>query len=345
VSNLFLKACRREPVPRTPVWFMRQAGRYMPEYRALRAKHSLLELCKRPDLAAEITMQPVERLGVDAAILFADLLLPAEAMGMPVEFVKGEGPLIHRPLRDAAAVERLRGVECAADLGYVGEALRKIRAVLKPDVALAGFAGAPFTLASYMIEGGPSRDYAVTKTMMVSETPLWNRLMAKLVAVQSQFLKDQIAAGAQAVQVFDSWAGCLSPHDYEQYVLPHTRALISSLSDTPVSETPVIHFATGVTGFLEMLPETRASVISLDWRVDLGAAWDRLGPVAIQGNLDPVALLLPRAELRREVTRVLQGARGRAGHIFNLGHGILQQTPVENVRAVVEMVAEYSAKS
>ena len=319
---------------------MRQAGRYMAEYRALRAKHTLLELCKSPDLAAEITLQPVERLGVDAAILFADLLLSAEAMGMRVEFVKGEGPLIHDPVRNAAAVDRLRCRDAAADLGYVSEALRKIRAMLKPEVALVGFAGAPFTLASYMIEGGPSRDYDRTKRMMLADTRLWNRLMSKLVMVQSQFLKDQIAAGAQAVQVFDSWAGCLSPHQYQQYVLPHTRALIEALAETGA---PVIHFATGVAGFLELLPETRATVISLDWRVDLGAAWDKLGDVAVQGNLDPVALLLPPVELRAEVKRILASARGRRGHIFNLGHGILPQTPVENVRAAVEMVHEYSA--
>ncbi len=319
---------------------MRQAGRYMEEYRVLRAKHTLLELCKRPDLAAEITMQPVERLGVDVAILFADLLLTAEAMGMKVEFVKGEGPLLHDPLRDAAAVDRLRGVEAAADLGYVCEALRKIRGMLKPEVALVGFAGAPFTLASYMIEGGPSREYAITKKMMVAEPTLWNRLMTKLVTVQSQFLRDQIAAGAQAVQIFDSWAGCLSPHDYATYVLPHTRALITSVA---ALGTPVIHFATGVTGFIDMLPLTGATVISLDWRVDLGTTWDKLdklGHVAVQGNLDPVALLLPLPELRREVNRVMDAAQGRPGHIFNLGHGILQQTPVENVRAVVEMVRE-----
>jgi uroporphyrinogen decarboxylase len=326
-------------VERTPVWFMRQAGRYMAEYRALRRHHTLLELCKRPDLAAEITLQPVNALGVDAAILFADLLLTAEAVGMRVEFVKGEGPVIHDPIRDTAGVDRLRGVEAAADLGYVSDALRLIRKSLRPEVALLGFAGAPFTLASYMIEGGPSKDYAVTKNMMVAETALWTRLMEKLVAVQSQYLKDQIAAGAQAVQVFDSWAGCLSPYDYEHYVLPHTRALIASLAETGA---PVIHFATGISGFIDLLPQLGATVISLDWRVDLASTWDKLGDVAVQGNLDPVALLLPLSELSREVQRVMDAARGRRGHVFNVGHGILQQTPVENVRAVVEMVKNYN---
>ncbi len=336
-DNLFLKACRREPVPRTPVWFMRQAGRYMAEYRALRQHHTLLELCKRPELAAEITLQPVERLGVDAAILFADLLLTAEVMGMRVEFVKGEGPLLHNPIRDAAGVNGLRQEGAAADLGYVSEALRLVRKSLKPEVALLGFAGAPFTLASYMIEGGPSRDYAVTKNMMIAEPALWRRLMEKIVAVQSEYLKDQLAAGAQAVQIFDSWAGCLAPHDYCRHVLPHTRALIANLAETGA---PVIHFATGIAGFIDLLPALGATVISLDWRVDLARAWDTLGDVAVQGNLDPVSILLPLPELRQDVRRLMEAARGRRGHIFNVGHGILQQTPVDHVRAVVEMVRE-----
>lgn len=320
------------------MWFMRQAGRYMAEYRALRQHHTLLELCKKPELAAEITMQPVRALGVDAAILFADLLLTAEALGMRVEFVKGEGPVLHDPIRDATGVVRLRGVDAAADLGYVSDALRLVRKQLAPEIALVGFAGAPFTLASYMIEGGPSKDYVTTKNMMIAEPALWTRLMEKLVAVQSQYLKDQIAAGAQAVQIFDSWAGCLSPHDYAQYALPHTRALIESLADTGA---PVIHFATGIAGFIDLLPQLGATVISLDWRVDLASTWDKLGDVSVQGNLDPVALLLPLPQLQKEVARVMDAARGRRGHIFNVGHGILQQTPVENVRAVVEMVHDY----
>jgi len=328
---------------------MRQAGRYMEEYRALRARHTVLELCKNPDLAAEITLQPVERLGVDAAILFADLLLSPEAMGMRVEFVKGEGPVLHHPIRDVAAIQRLRGPECAADLDYVCQALRKLRAALKPEVALVGFGGAPFTLASYMIEGGPSRDYALTKRMMVAEPEMWSSLMRKLVAVQSQFLRNQIAAGAQAIQIFDSWVGCLSASDYETYVLPHTQALIKNLK-TPGAqthldqETPIIHFATGVSSFLPLISRTGANVISLDWRVKLAEAWNQLGDLAVQGNLDPVALLYPLPELRRRVKDLVDSVRHHRGHIFNLGHGILQQTPVDNVRAVVEMVHEYSAR-
>jgi uroporphyrinogen decarboxylase len=340
MANLLLRACCGQPTPRTPVWFMRQAGRYMAEYRALREKHTLLELCKDPKLAAEITLQPVEKLGVDAAILFADLLLPVEAMGMRVEFVKGEGPVIHAPLRDHAAIARLDTANAPGRLAYVGEALRKVRAALKPEVALLGFAGAPFTLASYMIEGGPSHDYQNTKRMMLAEPQLWAALMDRLVQVQIAFLRDQIAAGADAVQVFDSWAGCLAPAAYQCYVLPHTQRLIAGLAQTGA---PVIHFATGAAGFLDLLPKTGAQVIALDWRVDLGKSWRQMGNgVAIQGNLDPVALLLPLKELKQEVRRVLESANRRPGHIFNLGHGVLPQTPVEQVRAVVEMVAEWS---
>ncbi len=341
MSNILLQACRREATPYTPVWFMRQAGRYMPEYRVLRAKHTLLELCKDSDLAAEVTLEPVERLGVDAAILFADLLLPAEAMGMRIEFARHEGPVVHEPLRDEKSIERL-DARAAEKLGYVAETVRKVKAALKPGVALLGFAGAPFTLASYMIEGGPSRDYVETKRMLAAEPALWNRLMEKLTTVLADFLRAQIAAGADAVQIFDSWAGCLSPGDYERAVLPHTQRLIARLANTGA---PVIHFATGVGGFLELLPRLGAQVISLDWRVELGRAWDRLGEgVAVQGNLDPAALLLPLPALREKVEQVLAGAAGRRGHIFNLGHGILQQTPVENVRAVVEMVHERTSR-
>jgi uroporphyrinogen decarboxylase len=338
MDSLFLRACRREPVPHTPVWFMRQAGRYMPEYRAIRAKHTLLEMCKDPDLAAEITLQPVERLGVDAAILFADLLLPAEALGLRIDFVQGEGPVIYDPVRDAGAVAKLNAAGAAQRLGYVSETLCKVRAALKPEVALLGFAGAPFTLASYMIEGGPSKDFVKTKQMLTAEPALWDSLMEKLTCVQIEFLRNQLAAGADAVQIFDSWAGCLAPHDYRQSVLPYTRRLIGGLADTGA---PVIHFATGVAGFLDALPSLGAQVISLDWRVDLGETWARLGDdLAVQGNLDPVALLMPLPDLRCAVERVLAAAGGRPGHIFNLGHGILQQTPVENVRAVVDMVHE-----
>jgi uroporphyrinogen decarboxylase len=340
-SNLFLKACRRQPVPRTPVWFMRQAGRYMEEYRRLRARHSLLELCQTPELAAAVTIQAVRKLNVDAAIIFADLLQPAQAMGMKLDFVEGEGPVLSEPLRTAAAVRRLREV-CDGELSCVAEAIRIVRRELDgkaPGIPILGFSGAPFTVASYMIEGGASRNFVETKRMMYQHPGLWRELMSKLVKVLSGHLRRQAEAGAAAVQVFDSWVGCLSPEDYRLCVLPHSRELIASVADTGV---PVIHFGTGTSSLLELMRQAGGDVIGVDWRIELNEAWRRVGyDMAIQGNLDPVVLLGARETIQERVVQILRSVQGRPGHIFNLGHGILPQTPVENVQAVVEMVHNF----
>ncbi len=336
----FLAACRREPVPYTPVWLMRQAGRYQPEYRAIREKLGFLELCKRPDVAAEVTVMAVEQLGVDAAIIFADILLILEPMGAGLEFAKGDGPVIHRPVRSGADVDALTEVD-QASLGYVFEAVRQARAALRPEVPLIGFAGAPFTLASYLIEGGGSRDYTRTKGLLFGDPGAWDALMTKLVRALTGYLNAQIDAGAQAVQLFDSWVGALAPVDYRARVMPHVRALIDGLRPG----IPVINFGTGTAGLLECLRAAGGDVIGLDWRVDLDAAWARLGDdVAVMGNLDPLVLLAPIPEIRRRVAAILDQAGGRNGHIFNLGHGVLQQTPVDHARAVVDAVHELSAR-
>ena len=339
-SELFLKACRRQPVPRTPVWFMRQAGRYMKEYRELRARYSLLELCQTPELAARITLQPVERLGVDAAIIFADLLLPAQAMGMKLEFVEGEGPALSDPVRTAEAVRKLRAVK-DGELSYVGDTIGIVRRELQGKIPVIGFSGAPFTVASYMIEGGASRNFVFTKQMMYQQPELWHELMGKLTGVLSDFLRSQAAAGADALQIFDSWVGCLSPEDYRRYVLPHSQRLLRNVTS---EKAPVIHFGTGTATLLELMREAGGDVIGVDWRIGLQDAWQRVGhDTAIQGNLDPVVLFGPMEKLREQVENILRAARGHPGHIFNLGHGILPGTPVENVRAVVEMVHNFPA--
>ncbi|HET7089649.1 MAG TPA: uroporphyrinogen decarboxylase [Anaerolineae bacterium] len=339
-DSRFLRACRREPVDRTPVWFMRQAGRYMAEYRAVRAKHSLLEICRQPELAVEVTLQPVRALGVDAAILFADILLPLIPMGIDVEFSAGEGPVIHNPIRAPADVAALRTIEPCESLGHVLESVRLIRRELDGKVPLIGFAGAPFTLASYLIEGGSSRNFVRTKRLMVNDPPMWHALMGKLARVVANYLVAQVEAGAQAVQLFDSWVGALGPDDYREYVLRHSRLVFDALRATGV---PAIHFGTDTATLLPLMKDAGGDVISLDWRTPLDWGWSALGPeVAVQGNLDPVALFAPRGELERRVRAILKQAGGRPGHIFNLGHGILPETPVENVKAVVEMVHEFS---
>ena len=342
LNDRFLRACRREPVDRTPVWFMRQAGRYMAEYRAIRARHSLLEICAQPDLAAEVTLQPVEALGVDAAILFADILLPLIPMGIHLEFAAGEGPVIHNPIRSADDVRALRPVEARADLGHVLAAVRLARRALEGRVPLIGFAGAPFTLASYLIEGGSSRNYTRTKGLMYAEPAVWGALMGHLAGVVAEYLTAQVEAGAQAIQLFDSWAGALSPDDYTEYVAPHSRRIVQAVRATGV---PVIHFGVGTATLLPHFAATGADVVGLDWRTPLDWGWAQVGDgVAVQGNLDPVALFAPRPELERRVRAVLRQAAGRPGHIFNLGHGILPETPVENVRAVVEWVHEWTVR-
>jgi uroporphyrinogen decarboxylase len=338
ITDRFLRAANRLPVETTPVWFMRQAGRYMPEYRLIREKYSLLEICYQPELAAEVTLQPVRALGVDAAILFADILLPAIPLGVGLEFSKGEGPVLQNPVRTLADVKNLRPVDPETDLGYVLDAIRILRGELK-DTPLIGFCGAPFTVASYIVEGGASRDFLKTKTMMYSDPQTWHALMEVLSTVLTDYLLAQIRAGAQAVQVFDSWVGALSPADYVEFVQPYSRRILQAAQAQGV---PVIHFGTGTTTLLPAMKAAGGTVLGLDWRVPLDDGWNLLGQdVAIQGNLDPTVLFAPLPEIKKRVEDILRRAAGRPGHIFNLGHGILQNTPVDNAKAVVDMVHEY----
>ncbi|MBA2525334.1 MAG: uroporphyrinogen decarboxylase [Pyrinomonadaceae bacterium] len=340
IDSPFMRACRREPVPHTPIWLMRQAGRYMREYRELRARMSFLELCKTPSLAAEVTVTAAERLGVDAAIIFADILLIVEPMGIELEFAKGEGPTIHNPVRTSDDVDRLREVDDVDSLEYVFEAIRQTRSSLRGDLPLIGFSGAPFTLASYIIEGGGSRNYVHTKSFMYTDKGAWHALMSLISRALVKYLNAQIFAGAQAVQLFDSWVGSLNVDDYREYVLPHTQNVIRGL--TP--GTPVIHFGTGTSALLGLMREAGGHVIGLDWRVRLDEAWQRIGhDVAVMGNLDPVALFAGKDYIRSRAKKILEQAAGRPGHIFNLGHGVLPETPVENVIALVETVHELSA--
>ena len=339
-NSAFLRACRRERAAYTPIWLMRQAGRYMPEYREIRSKVGFLELCKTPSLAAEVTVTAAERLGVDAAIIFADILLILEPMGISLEFSKGEGPVIHNPVRTSSDVDRLTEFEDTQQLDFVYEAIRETRAALRSDVPLIGFSGAPFTLASYIIEGGASRNYVQTKTLMYSDAGAWHSMMSLISRALVRYLNAQIDAGAQAVQLFDSWVGCLSPHDYVQYVLPYTRSVIAGIT----SGIPVIHFGTGTASLLESMREAGGDVIGLDWRVPLDKGWQRVGhDVGIMGNLDPVALFADRKHVRELARLILEQAAGRPGHIFNLGHGILPETPVDNVIALVNDVHELSS--
>ncbi|MBI1736048.1 MAG: uroporphyrinogen decarboxylase [Candidatus Rokubacteria bacterium] len=334
-----LQAARREPTPFTPIWLMRQAGRYMAEYRAIRGRYGFLDLCKTPDAAAEVTLQPVEHLGVDGAILFADILLIVEPLGVGLEFAKGEGPVIHRPVRSVADVERLAPIDVESALGFVFETVRLVTRALADRVPLIGFAGAPFTVASYVVEGGPSRDFHTTKRLMYEEPAAWHRLMEILADGTARYLAGQIEAGARMVQLFDSWVGALAPADYRAYVLPYTRRVIQALPRTA----PVIHFGTGTAGLLPAMREAGGDVIGVDWRIDLDAGWRAVGhDVGVQGNLDPAVLLGKAAVLRERTQDVLRRAAGRPGHIFNLGHGIDQATPVEHVKALVEMVHELS---
>jgi len=330
----FLKACRREHVDVTPVWFMRQAGRYMQEYRTLRSQYSLLEICHTPDLATEVTLQPIRRLEVDAAILFSDLLLPLAPMGLPFDFVKGEGPQIERPIDGPADIERLRVFEPRQALGYVLDAIRQIQKELNQRVPLIGFAGAPFTLASYAIEGGHSNNFAKTKSLMYGHPEDWHRLCEKLSRVVADFLVAQIDAGVDVVQVFDSWVGALDATDYREFALPHTRAIFDAIG----TRVPTIHFGTGTSTILEELRDAGGDVIGVDWRIPIDEAWERIGTThAVQGNLDPTLLLGPPARMLQQTDAVLRRIGGRPGHIFNLGHGILPSTPVEHV----QMLAHY----
>jgi uroporphyrinogen decarboxylase len=320
---------------------MRQAGRCLPEYRRIRERLSLLELCRTPDAAAEVTVQPIERLGVDAAILFADILLVVQPFGLGLDYAKGEGPVIARPLRTRDDVARLPDVDPEDAVPFVFDTVRLARRALAGRVPLIGFAGAPFTVASYLIEGGPSRDFLRTKRLMYADPDAWTSLMERLTALTARYLRGQIAAGADAVQLFDSWAGCLAPDAYRRYVLPHSRGVFAALPP----EVPAIHFGTGTAGLLEAMRDAGGQVIGLDWRVDLGVAWARLGPaVGVQGNLDPAVLLTSPEEIKHGVGAILDAAAGRPGHIFNLGHGVLPETPWEHVRAMVDMVHEMSRR-
>jgi uroporphyrinogen decarboxylase len=336
VNDRFLRACRLQGVDRTPVWFMRQAGRYMPEYRALREKHSLLTLCRTPELAVEVTLQPVRALGVDAAILFSDLLLPLEPLGIPFDFLAGEGPVIERPLRSPEDIRALSRFEPREALGMVLEAIRWLRRELEGKVPLIGFAGAPFTLASYAIEGGHSSNFVLTKRLMYGDPESWHRLASLLAEVVTDYLRAQVEAGAQALQLFDSWVGALDETDYRELVFPHLRTIFDGLRGLDV---PVIHFGTGTGHLLRAQREAGGDVIGVDWRTPLDEGWAKAGAdVAVQGNLDPTLLFAPRERLLSRVDDVLRRAGGRPGHVFNLGHGILPGTPVDSVKAVVDHV-------
>ncbi|HEY6345625.1 MAG TPA: uroporphyrinogen decarboxylase [Bryobacteraceae bacterium] len=338
MNSRFLEACRRRPTDVRPVWFMRQAGRYLKQYREIRARHGILEICKRPDLAAQVTLQPVEILDVDAAIIFADLLLPLEPMGLKVTFAAGEGPVIENPIRTSGDIDNL-SISNTDDLGYVGEAIQLVARALSGRVPLIGFTGAPFTMASYMIEGGSSRHFLRTKQMMYRDETLWRRLMGKLVDVLGSFGVLQVASGARIIQVFDSWAGALGPDDYVRYVAPYSRALIERIRAAGV---PVIHFGTGAAGFFKELHAAGGDVMGVDWRINIDQAWlDISYRSAVQGNLDPAALFAPIPEIRTRVHELLKRTGTRPGHIFNLGHGILPETPVDHVKACVEIVREY----
>jgi uroporphyrinogen decarboxylase len=334
-QSLMMRACRREPVERTPVWLMRQAGRYLPEYRGVREKVGFMELCKNPRLSAEVMIATVQRLGVDAAIIFSDLLPILEPMGMDLEFTVGEGPVIHNPIRDAADVRRLGELDDIDRLGFVMDVVRATRAGLDDSIPVIGFAGAPFTLASYCVEGGTSRSWLHTKSLMYRHESAWHDLMGRLARAVSRYLVAQFDAGAQIVQLFDSWVGCLGPDDYRRYVLPHSRAALAEAG----RRGPVIHFATGNPALLPLLAEAGGSVIGIDWRTELAAGWRAVGhDRAVQGNLDPAVLLADRETVRRRTRDVLAQAAGRPGHIFNLGHGVLPNTPVENVLELIATV-------
>jgi uroporphyrinogen decarboxylase len=337
-ESRFLRACRRERVDVTPVWFMRQAGRYMAEYRALRQNYTLLQLCRTPDLATEVTLQPVRAIEVDAAILFSDLLLPLEPMGIAFDFVKGEGPTIENPIRSAADIDRVRVVDPRETLSFTFAAIGQIKGELGSRVPLIGFAGAPFTLASYAIEGGHSNNFALTKSLMYGDPAAWHRLADRLATVVADYLHAQIDAGVDAVQVFDSWVGALNAGDYREFALPHTRKIFDSIA----GRVPTIHFGVATGAILHVMREAGGDVIGADWRAPLDDAWMRIGhDRGIQGNLDPTLLLGPRDRLFTGARDVLQRAAGRPGHIFNLGHGILPSTPVDNVKALARLVHQH----
>jgi uroporphyrinogen decarboxylase len=337
-GSRFLRACLRQPVDRTPVWFLRQAGRYMQEYRDVRKHHTLVEICKQPELAAEVTITAAEKLGVDAAIIFADLLLPLEPMGLDFEFQEGVGPVVHHPVRTAADVRALH-TDRAEELAYVARAIEKVAAHFRGSLGVIGFCGAPYTLASYMIEGGSSRDYIHTKQMIYSKPEAWRLLLDKIIAVLEEYCRLQVEAGAEVIQIFDSWVGSLGLADYRDYAFEASRRLVHSVQQMGV---PVIYFGVETAGLLKQMAATGADVIGLDWRQPLDEGWRAVGPGhAVQGNLDPITLFAPPEVLELRVKEILRAANGRPGHIFNLGHGVVPGTPVENVQAVVRMVHDF----
>jgi uroporphyrinogen decarboxylase len=335
-----LHACARRPVDATPVWLMRQAGRYLPEYRAIREKLSFVEMCMRPDIAAEVTLQPLRRFDLDAAIIFADILLPLEPMGIGFHFTPEDGPVIERPIRGAADLAGVHTIDAAADLQYVMDAIRLVRHELADSVPLIGFSGAPFTLASYIVEGGHSRNYTHVKKLMYDDPVTFGRLMSLISEVVVDYLLAQIAAGAQVVQLFDSWVGWLGPFDYEHLVLPHVRSVVDKVKGKGA---PVIYFGNGASAMLDHIATAGSEVIGVDWRIDIDRAWDQLGDVAVQGNLDPITLLGPTGAIEERVADIIARVGGRPGHIFNLGHGLVPQTPPDNVKYVIDAVHRLSA--
>ena len=342
-ADRLLRACRRQAVDATPIWLMRQAGRYMPEYRALRKQYSILEIIQTPDLATEVTLQPINAFDLDAAIIFADILTILAGMGLQLEFVQGDGPVIYNPLRTRAEVEALMVRPAEETLAFTLQAIKQVKNELAGKIPLIGFSGAPFTLASYAIEGGASRNYIITKSLMYEQPQVWHCLMEKLARAVGDYLRAQAAAGAQALQLFDSWVGALSPADYQAYVLPHSKRVVEIVKNS--SDVPLIHFGTATSGMLSLIKEAGGDVIGIDWRIDLAEAWQQLGDeAAVQGNLDPVVLFAPIPQIKKQAVRILDGVRDKRGHIFNLGHGILQQTPVEHVAALIEFVHEYTKK-
>jgi uroporphyrinogen decarboxylase len=342
-TSPFLQACFREPTSYTPVWFMRQAGRSLPEFRAIRERHGFMEVCRHPELCAEVTLQPVHRLGVDAAILFADIMTPLIGIGFEIELIEHKGPVIQKPVRGTRDLDRLRPLAPEEDLPYVASTVRLVKAQLGERIPLIGFAGAPFTLAAYLIEGSASRDFTTTKSLMYNRPKLWHRLMRRLSKLTIVYLRSQAEWGADALQLFDSWVGCLSPVDYRAYVHPYSQMILGELRGLGK---PVIHFGTNTATLLDQMRDEGAAVIGVDWRVDLDVAWNAIGAnLAVQGNLDPSVLLGPWETVREQATEVLRRAAGRAGHIFNLGHGILPQTPLDNLLRLVEFVHQYSLPS
>ncbi len=334
-NDNFLRACWRKETDFTPVWFMRQAGRYLESYQKVRAKNDVLTICKTPELSAKVTVAAVDELGVDAAILFADIMLPLDALGVKLELVDGVGPVIQKPVGNMEDVEKFEGFSPKDHVPYVIDSIRLVKQILDDRIPLIGFSGAPFTLASYLIEGRPSRDFARTKKMMYGQPDLWNALMSRLSIIVSSYLQAQISAGVDAVQLFDSWSGCLSPTDYQEFVMPYNKEILETIGTNPI---PRVHFGVGTAGILRIMKDAGGDIIGVDWRVPIDEAWEQIGNLAIQGNLDPATLLGRRSLLEARTKEILSRIGGRPGHVFNLGHGVLPETPVENAKELVQFV-------